>query len=251
MTIKIYIHFLFGCLFLIPTFLYCQNFEVEYDYQIKGDEIESLINEEEDYSYLIAKLRQTQKDIDNYPMNFIISPDGYSIDFKNSLEVDRKFQKVKLSKTMAVGFFGLNIHIFNNREYTYTTNDDKFITFYDLQKLGKWKITKIQKNILGHNCYKAYFETDIPELNRASIILPTTAWFTFDIPLSGGPTIFGNLPGLIIELETKAARFRATSITKTKDAIKKIEMENKKVLSFIESEKYFINAVEKEIDNKN
>jgi GLPGLI family protein len=211
-----------------------QNIEVDYDVTII-DRSESK-EKPKKTGYYKAIFEQSKKDILNYPMEFIVNENGYSIDFSNSIQVDREFQKVRVSKFMALGFIGLDILIFNDGNYSYTDNNKGYITSHDINKLGNWKITNETKEINGYTCYKAYFSTNNSELKRANIIMPRFAWFTTDIPLSGGPTLFGNLPGLILELETKSAHFVATNIKNTKKKLKKINLENKKIITFIKSE---------------
>jgi GLPGLI family protein len=54
-----------------------------------------------------------------------------------------------------------------------------------------WKITGKQKTILGYPCQEATTTID------SSLV---TVWFTPVIPVSSGPSLFGGLPGLILEL---------------------------------------------------
>lgn len=214
--------------------IFSQNIEVNYNITIV-DKSESKENPKKT-GYYKAIFEQSKKDIQNYPMEFIVNESGYSIDFSNSIQVDREFQKVRVSKFMALGFIGLDLIIFNDGNYSYTDNNKGYITSHDINKLGDWRITNETKEIIGYTCYKAYFSTNNSELKRASIIMPRFAWFTTDIPLSGGPTLFGNLPGLILELETKSAHFVARNIKNTKKKLKKIDLENKKIITFIQSE---------------
>lgn len=236
-------------LFIFSNYLFCQTLEVEYDYKITKKALEIVKKEHENDNFLKSLIIQAQKDIKNYPMDFLISNDGYSIDFSQSMQVDSEFQKFPISKSLALANVGLDIYTYNTQNTSYTTNNNNKIVSHDLEKLSSWKITKEAKKILGHNCYKAYFYTDIPELKRAALIMPKYAWFTTEIPMQGGPTIFGNLPGLILELETKAAHFIATSIKKTDKEVKKIDLNNEKIMSFVQSERYYIDMTEDKIQN--
>lgn len=68
----------------------------------------------------------------------------------------------------------------------------------------KWEITKDTKEILGFVCYKA-----VSNSGSSSQIV---AWFTPDIPFQFGPGGYGNLPGLILELEEGRTIFTAKEI---------------------------------------
>ncbi len=54
-----------------------------------------------------------------------------------------------------------------------------------------WKITGETKSILGKSCTKAVFK------DTADVF---EAWFTLDIPTSGGPGSYSGLPGMILEV---------------------------------------------------
>ena len=57
----------------------------------------------------------------------------------------------------------------------------------------KWKVTSDQKKIAGYTCIKATHLMDT---------IPITAWFTPQIPVQNGPRLYGDLPGMILALDT-------------------------------------------------
>jgi GLPGLI family protein len=59
---------------------------------------------------------------------------------------------------------------------------------------GNWKLTGESKQVLGYNCMSA---TTTDTLRKREI----TAWFTDALTLSAGPQHFGQLPGLILEVD--------------------------------------------------
>lgn len=59
---------------------------------------------------------------------------------------------------------------------------------------GNWKLTGQTKQVLGYNCMSA---TTTDTLRKREI----TAWFTDALALSAGPQHFGQLPGLILEVD--------------------------------------------------
>jgi GLPGLI family protein len=69
-----------------------------------------------------------------------------------------------------------------------------------------WKLTGKQKDILGHTCQEALFQDSIRTI---------VAWFAPEIPVPGGPQEFGQLPGMILEMNFDAGEriIRAVSIT--------------------------------------
>lgn len=57
---------------------------------------------------------------------------------------------------------------------------------------GEWKLTNEQRDILGYTCMKAV---------RGPDTLQTVAWFTPQIPVSAGPATYGQLPGIVLEVQ--------------------------------------------------
>ncbi len=68
---------------------------------------------------------------------------------------------------------------------------------------GDWKLTNEQRTILGYTCMKAITGPDT---------LQTVAWFTPQIPAAVGPATYGQLPGLILELERDNITLKATEV---------------------------------------
>lgn len=107
--------------------------------------------------------------------------------------------------------------------------DKKFLISDSIRK-GNWKLTEETKTILNHLCRKATSQrigkrmmmtmdngkTERKEVEDTSNIV---AWFTTDIPVSAGPEIQGQLPGLILELETNNGKsvYTATEISAKPD----------------------------------
>ena len=107
--------------------------------------------------------------------------------------------------------------------------DKKFIVEDSIRKLG-WKLTGETQTVLGHICQKATAlrtgkrmqmtmdngKMERKEINDSSMI---TAWFTTDIPVSAGPEVQGQLPGLILALDINDGRmvYKAIGISPKAD----------------------------------
>lgn len=57
-----------------------------------------------------------------------------------------------------------------------------------------WKVATETKQVLGYNCLKATLSDTVRKRE-------ITAWFTDALPLASGPAQFGQLPGMILELD--------------------------------------------------
>jgi GLPGLI family protein len=100
---------------------------------------------------------------------------------------------------------------------------DKKFLITDSIRRGSWKLTEETKTILGHQCRKAtsqrigkrmMMNMDNGKMERKEVDDTTTivAWFTSDIPVSAGPEVQGQLPGLILSLETNNGRSVYTAL---------------------------------------
>lgn len=69
---------------------------------------------------------------------------------------------------------------------------------------GKWKLTGNQREILGYACQEAVTEAEDdgePEEGTGTQENLVHAWFTPQIAVPAGPTIYGGLPGLVLAVE--------------------------------------------------
>ncbi len=87
----------------------------------------------------------------------------------------------------------------------------QFLVSDSIRKLN-WKLTDETKDILGHTCRKAVaqkigkhstmnIENGKMERKEVEDTSAIVAWFTTDIPVSAGPEVQGQLPGLILLLD--------------------------------------------------
>ena len=118
----------------------------------------------------------------------------------------------------------------------------KFIISDSIHKLN-WKLSDETKMILGYACRKAtaqrfgkrmMMNMDNGKMERKEVndTSNMVAWFTTDIPVSAGPEVQGQLPGLILALDMNNGRmvYVATNISpKTDVALIKEPTKGKKV----------------------
>lgn len=86
---------------------------------------------------------------------------------------------------------------YDHLEKTYTITDIIY---------KNWQILEESKEIMGYKCYKAVGEK-ITINDAGKFSEKIVAWFCPSIPLQYGPMGYGNLPGLIFELQTKKALY--------------------------------------------
>jgi len=87
----------------------------------------------------------------------------------------------------------------------------------------QWQLTSETKNIGNYTCYKATFSREVENMmmtvengetkqTKKTETITTTAWYTPQIPISNGPTIYHGLPGLILEINDGKTTIVCTEI---------------------------------------
>ena len=105
----------------------------------------------------------------------------------------------------------------------------KFLVSDSIRKLN-WKLGDDTKTIAGYNCRKAVaqrygkrttmnMDNGVMEKKEINDTTNIVAWFTMDIPVSAGPEVPGQLPGLIVALDMNDGRmtYIATSVSQKVD----------------------------------
>lgn len=118
-----------------------------------------------------------------------------------------------------------NYHGYTQREVLYTSLTDKMISvvyrsignapaLYYQESIPSilWQIGREERLLLGYKCIKA-----TARYRGRNYI----AWFASEIPISSGPWMFGQLPGLILEIYDKTGEvcFSAEGISRKMDLI--------------------------------
>ncbi|MFD2909964.1 GLPGLI family protein [Flavobacterium ardleyense] len=129
--------------------------------------------------------------------------------FFNKAEVGFSVKEITLPENQTVTdmtyLIGFTEKIYENKKkkiYRTYSNSSRIGEVVNVDSLQyKWTITSETKEINGYNCYKA----TTPQFGDNGAIASKydiTAWFTPKIPVPYGPNGYGNLPGLILELQS-------------------------------------------------
>ena len=106
----------------------------------------------------------------------------------------------------------------NTRDNRYTSARDVFgkeFLVKDALEHPEWVMTKETKQIGEYTCYKATYEREQQNMTRIRVdndddntveeasteMITVEAWYTPDIPVAHGPSLYGGLPGLIMEVK--------------------------------------------------
>jgi GLPGLI family protein len=84
--------------------------------------------------------------------------------------------------------------------------------FQKSKNIENWKITNESKLIDNFLCFKATNIKKVDAVNGKIFNHPVTAWFCPKIPFQLGPNGYGNLPGLILELQVRNVNYAMLKI---------------------------------------
>lgn len=148
--------------------------------------------------------------------------------YKNNLSQETLIAKIKIGYDGEIFQNADSIYINLNPEDYY---GEKLIIKEPVE--NKWVLFNETKMIDNLLCYKATTENIVISPNK-TFHHPITAWYCPKIPVPFGPFIYGNLPGLILELQTRDGVFGAKSIklneTEIVEKIPKID-KNARIIS--------------------
>ena len=136
------------------------------------------------------------------------------------------------SMSSSVGRSVLNLYSYvyakdDTSSYGYDLGKEHIVQFSNSSV--SWEITGEPKDILGFKCFKAIpnYKNFSEDRKRG---LPTQIWFTPEINKKGGPLVYFDVPGLILEVESKLVKITATKISQT-DAEVEFPESNREVIS--------------------
>lgn len=148
----------------------------------------------------------------NNPNRFIfdlkINSKGSSFELKNHLSLEEKSLSDDLSFVFAQ-YYGVVFSVSNS-----ILTPNPLIgnnVFVKTAALNDWELTNETKEIDGHLCYKATrFNVVVRELRTFKH--PVIAWYCPEISYNHGPLGYGNLPGLILQLQIRNVVYGALKI---------------------------------------
>lgn len=148
--------------------------------------------------------------------------------YSSNIEKQKK-EKDNITHTQGVikytNNYNSNTNIFNEQR-----NLNKKLITAEWKNDFKWLITKETKIINGYKVTKATTDSYEVKKNEPFYYGKAIAWFTTDIPISGGPGRYAGLPGLILEIEyeNNNSQYKLKSIDfKNKEPLKDISQGTK------------------------
>ena len=249
-------------LIFLTTFSYTQEFQGKALYMSKVGVDKSFMDNPrfgQYKSYMEKMLKQnTEKD--------------YVLHFNSTESIYREQEKLDIDDGRG-GFNWMAQYVGDNIGKLYKNTNDK-VTINETEFMGrfflltdplvehKWKMTGESKKIGKYTCYKATYEKEVEESSfsfgsfnqsqnqntkaKKMRKVQVVAWFTPEIPIATGPSRYGGLPGLILEVSDDKTTLLCTQIVMNPN--EKIKIKKPKKGKVIPTSDFLVLQDEKRIE---
>jgi len=188
--------------------------EIIYTQQIVDNIIDSIYikKKNKSISNVLGYINQTLNNYNNefeFKLTFNQNESIYKMVNKLEKDDDKSYQiAVALSRGRDINYINLKTKEILVKERAY---GKLFIVKSDLNHI-KWKLHNETKKIDKYTCYKAT-TVKIVKNSKGTFRKTVIAWYAPKIPLNYGPKGYGNLPGLILELQEGKFKYHVTKLT--------------------------------------
>ena len=192
----------FICLFVI-NFSYSQKNNIYIEYSLRITDDNGSFTKDKNFAETFIN---AIKEADKLKFGLIITKQGSKFyDLNEGIEKSHEQVMARIYANYLGYIYNLNDEILIQSEFL-----GKNIYKKETKK-ENWLITKETKKIDNYLCYKAT-NTNVVVNPKGEFKFPVTAWFCPEIPVSFGPSGYGNLPGLILELQVRNVSYIAKKI---------------------------------------
>jgi GLPGLI family protein len=199
-------------LIVLSNYGYSQNLEVEY--KVRFLKVEEIVKKELTQEQLKAArkiYRKAQFSADNKNLILKTSVDGnFLLETSSGMSLDSGFNRN--GNKNHIPFIGVRQYVYGDKNETYSfSSNDPFIVKHDLNQIVNWNITTETKNYLGYKCFKAtpvFIDDNHVVVNST----PKYIWFSPELAVTGGPILYPNVPGLILEVVLGNSTITASNI---------------------------------------
>ncbi len=197
---------------IIPAFLFAQNNGGKIFY---SEEVKFEIELPEDMEHMRDKLPSSQtferQLLFNESTSLWKSAEAVELEHEATLEDTNEQGNVRVKMITTGSESELFKDLDKNEKIEKTDFMGKEFLINGELKTYPWKLTGETKSVAGYECQHAVFQDTTQKVE---------AWFTPKIPVSSGPSDFGALPGMILELSIDDGQ---TTIIATKIELEKLE----------------------------
>jgi GLPGLI family protein len=217
-------------------FTKCQNQKLELTYIFNVVDFSKSLDINNQYkSYFSEKIKNYNL-LSNYlSIEVISNKTDYIVKFDDILGTDNfTNSEITALKSLILPFSP--IYIKENQIYAQNNLVENVLISFTEDKILKWKITSERKKILNYDCYKAIpIEVNDSFKNNLSLV-PEEIWFSPELNFKASPSLFSNVPGVILEMKYKNFNLKVHKVTFSNKNLEYINMESFKLISYAEFE---------------
>ena len=200
-------HKIYFILLFLNIGIYAQNNSIYVEYGVKISVEEYFLNDKT----LAESFINAAKDASKLTFGLIIKDNTSKFyDVDNGIEISNEIRIAKIDAKYMGVIYNIKDDIIKQSEFL-----GKNI-YKKEKKVENWILTSETKSIDGYLCYKATNTYTVVN-SKGTFKFPVTAWYCPKLPYNFGPLGYGNLPGLILELQVRNVNYHS----------KKIDLSNK------------------------
>lgn len=227
-------------IFLLATNIYSQNkISVIYSVDFIGEVFKKRNNSIS--QNLVSGTKGTETKIKSLEFKLTVDKNKSIFNVIPQMEKDNESLGEKMGKIVA----GYDDIFYRDNDSKILINnfllDGKKINLLDKFEKYKWEFSKEERLIQGYKCYLAKTKLLHLEIN---------AWYCPQLPYSTGPRDFGQLPGLILELQKGDLIFQAKKITFDDNIKLDYDLKTFKTITVDENEKMLKNIRDKYLNQQ-
>jgi GLPGLI family protein len=208
---------------------YSQNLKIEYQAEFTGFKIDSTKNLSAQQERMLVQLESRIKNsVKNRNITvYTLSDDRFYLVSLDPMAIEGQFKS-----SLGESILQIHAHMYGIENEVYGYNDgDDFIVKY-INNDVKWQLVNESKDILGFKSFKA-----IPLYSQSfkkGKDYPTEVWYAPSINHEGGPFVYSNLPGLILEVSSNSMTISVSNIVAI-DYDKSVPIIDKEIISELEA----------------
>ena len=218
-------------LYLILTFILISYYSIGQTNNIKITyNVEKFIDEESELEKIyLSTFKNFQAIFDELEFSLMINTEKSIFFLKDKLYSDKYTADLALS---TIEYFG---RIEQRKDHFITENlEEDFGRFLVKRSYQNWVLYKEEtKMIDNYLCFKATTSYTVTNIKGKVFTHNFTAWYSPELPYNYGPIGYGNLPGLILELQADDFTYGVSKIEFFEQEDKKLKMPKLKKLKII------------------
>lgn len=202
---------------------YAQSYQIEYRAEVEGYDLNTKEGRELSPSvrtYLLNTNQKMQQISEVLVIKVVSESDKYHLSYSDLMMKDGLSDFDLTSTQSWISVFS-EVYYEDNTSYGISKSYGDWMVKSKSQQYFKWDLTSETKTILGFKCYRAVpvMKDGLKKPDRTYI--PEEVWFAPELNFRAAPALFADVPGAILEYNTKSAKIKAISVDQVDKKVKR------------------------------